>query len=271
MLKAIARRALPAGVRQAVGHWLRVSRDAQPAMPTSYGYEVAEPGVVLEPLLGWHDDAVAQRQDAMYRALIQQMYLGQPREDLLVAAEAIRCTGLESPSILEVGCGSGYYSEILSHVLRHPVRYVGLDYSQTMIRLARERHADLPFLVADATALPFTDGSFDIILNGVSLMHILRYEAAIAESRRVAHRWCIFHTVPVLQRRDTTFLRKKAYGQPTIEIIFNEEALLSLLVRCGLFVRHVLDSIPYNLEAALGEPTVTKTYVCEVRSCGTST
>src|SRR5262245_17755789 len=173
MLKTIARRVLPAGMRQAVGNWLREWREAQPAAPISDGYEVAEARIVLEPLQGWHDATVAQRQDAMYRTLIQQMYLGRLREDLLVAAEAIRSVGLESPSILEVGCGSGYYSEILSHVLRYPVRYVGLDYSETMICLARERYAHLSFLVADATALPFTDGSFDIVLNGVSLMHIL--------------------------------------------------------------------------------------------------
>ncbi len=213
---------------------------------------------------GWHDRTVADRQDAAYRALIQQMYAGQPRQDLAVAAEAVRRAGLENPLVLEVGCGSGYYSEILSHLLRRPVRYVGLDYSPAMIHLAHDRYPDRICVVGDATALPFAAGTFDIVLNGVSLMHILEYELAIAESRRVARRWCIFHTVPVLQRRETTILRKRAYGQPTIEIIFNEVHLRRILEKHGLTIRHHLNSVPYNLESVLDEPTATRTYVCEV-------
>jgi ubiquinone/menaquinone biosynthesis C-methylase UbiE len=196
--------------------------------------------------------------------LIQEMYEGKPRQDFVVAVDAVRCTGIANPLILEVGCGSGYYSEILPHLLGHPVRYVGLDYSLAMIRLARKRYSNHPFVVGDATALPFPDGSFDTILNGVSLMHILRYESAIFESRRVTRRWCIFHTVPVLQRRETTIMWKKAYGGPTLEIIFNEGHMRTLLQQHGLAIRHVLDSIPYDLEAVLNEPTVSRTYVCEV-------
>lgn len=224
------------------------------------GYDTA----LREQFTGWHDSGVARLQDASYRPLIEQMYAGNPRQDLVAASEAVGQTGLANPSILEVGCGSGYYSEILSHILKRPLRYTGLDYSPTMIQLACEHYPGQPFLVGDATTLPFADGTFDIVMNGVSLMHILNYESAIAESRRVAKGWCVFHTVPVLQNQNTKILRKKAYGQPTIEIIFNEKKLLSLMDKYMLVVRHTMESIPYNLEEILGEATVTKTYVCEV-------
>lgn len=213
---------------------------------------------------GWRDEAVAERQEAAWRPLVEQMYSGQPREDLVGAAEAVRRTGLADPLLLEVGCGSGYYSEILSHLLGHPMRYLGLDYSPAMIRLALGRYPGRPFLVGDATALPFADASVDILLNGVSLMHILNYRAAISESRRVARQWCIFHNVPVLQYRETTILRKRAYGEMTVEVIFNEGELRQLLGATGLAIREVMDSIPYDLRAVLGEPTTTRTYVCEV-------
>ena len=52
------------------------------------------------------------------------MYAGQPRQDFLVAAEAVRVTGIDEPLLLEVGCGSGYYSEILSYLLECSVRYL---------------------------------------------------------------------------------------------------------------------------------------------------
>lgn len=213
----------------------------------------------------WHDHSVTERQDAAYRSLLQEMYAGQPRQDFLVAAEAVRCTGMDDPLILEVGCGSGYYSEILSYLLNRSVRYVGLDYSAAMLQLARKSYPEQLFVLGDATALPFDDGSLDVVMNGVSLMHILSYETAIAEARRVAARWCIFHTVPVLRNRQTTFLQKKVYGEPGFEVIFNEAELHQILEQRGLIVRQILESVPYDLKRVVGEATVTKTYVCEVK------
>ena len=213
---------------------------------------------------GWQEPAVAGDQDRAYRALVQEMFAGKPRQDLVVAAEAVRRTALEDPLILEIGCGSGYYSETLPYLLNQSVRYTGLDYSRAMINLAIKNYSDRPFIVGDGVTLPFIDKAYDIVLNGVSLMHILRYEAAILESRRVARHWCIFHTVPVLQRRQTTILHKRAYGQPTFEVIFNEGELRHLFTQSNLEVRSVLESIPYNLQGVLGEPTITRTYVCKV-------
>ena len=214
---------------------------------------------------GWHDHGVTERQDAAYRSLIQEMYAGQPRQDFLVAAEAVRYTGIDDPLILEVGCGSGYYSEILSYLLDRSVRYVGLDYSGAMLQLAWKRYPEQLFVLGDAIALPFADGFLDVVMNGVSLMHILSYETAIAEARRVAARWCIFHTVPVCRDRQTTFLQKRVYGEPAFEVIFNEAELHQLMEQRGLIVRQVLESVPYDLKRVVGEPTVTKTYVCEVK------
>lgn len=213
---------------------------------------------------GWHDHGVTERQDAAYRKLIQEMYTGQPRQDFLVAAEAVRYTGMDDPVILEVGCGSGYYSEILSYLLKRSVRYLGLDYSAAMLRLARKRYPEQAFVLADATALPFAEGTLDIVMNGVSLMHILSYETAITEARRVAARWCIFHTVPIAKELQTTVLCKKAYGEKTIEVIMNEGELHQLLEKNGLMVRHILKSIPYDLDCVLGESTLSRTYVCEI-------
>ena len=212
----------------------------------------------------WHDHSVTERQDAVYRKLIQEMYAGQPRQDFLAAAEAVRCTGMDDPLILEVGCGSGYYSEILSHLLDRSVRYLGLDYSAAMLELARKRYPEQAFVLADGTALPFAEGTLDIVMNGVSLMHILSYETAITEARRIAGRWCIFHTVPVVRELETTFLSKKAYGEKTVEVIINEGELHQLFEKSGLVVRHTLKSIPYDLGSVLGESTRSRTYVCQI-------
>ena len=59
-------------------------------------------------------------------------------------------------------------------------------------------------------------------------------------------------------------LRKDAYGQPTLEIIFNNAELHAIFTANSLRVCAAIDSLPYDLQSVLGEPTVTKTFVCEV-------
>ena len=262
-LRALARKILPDRVRRVMLRWFNLSRNSE---PVSTDYEVITKSTAPTYLLqGWADPAIPERQHKAFAPLLRQMHAGNPREDFVAEAIAVQRTGLANPLIIEVGCGSGWNSEVLTHLLRRPVRYIGVDYSPAMTALGQQCYPDVPFVVGDALALPFQDGVCDILLSGTVLMHLLGYRAAIQESRRVAQKWCIFHTVPVLERRETTVLRKKAYGQPAIEVVLNEGKLYDLLERNELVVRHVMDSLPYNLATVLGEPTVTKTYLCEVR------
>ena len=54
------------------------------------------------------------RQERAYQGLIADMKNGEPRLDFTVAAEAVAATGIAAPRLLEVGCGSGYYSEVFA-------------------------------------------------------------------------------------------------------------------------------------------------------------
>ena len=110
------------------------------------------------------------------------MKRGEPRLDFKVAAKAIDATGILHPRVLEGGCGSGYYSEVLATLLPDSISYTGIDYSEAMIARARSNYPATAFEVADATKLPYADGAFDIVFNGVSLMHIIDYQAAIREA-----------------------------------------------------------------------------------------
>lgn len=211
---------------------------------------------------GWTAPEIAERQHRAYAPLLENARRGEPRRDLQIAAECVKQTGLANPSLLEVGCGSGYYSEILA-MLSGPLRYRGVDYSAAMISMARKAYPAEAFLIGDGTSLPLLDRSVDIVLSGNSLMHIRDYASAIAETARVARRWCIFHTVPILGERPTTILQKRAYGVKTVEIIFNRRELEQRIESAGLSIRERFDSIDYDLEPVLGERTSMVTYLCE--------
>jgi SAM-dependent methyltransferase len=213
---------------------------------------------------GWLTERTAARQERAYQDLITDMAHGDPRLDLKAAAEAVAATGIANPSILDVGCGSGYYSDVFAALLAGGVRYTGVDYSDAMIARARARSPLTAFEVADATKLPYAASAFDIVFNGVSLMHVVDYPAVIREAARVAKSHCIFHTVPVFLDHRTTFLRKYAYGAPVVEVVFSKQELMKLCREAGLRLEREWPSIPYDVSEPTGHASTAETYLFSV-------
>jgi ubiquinone/menaquinone biosynthesis C-methylase UbiE len=223
---------------------------------------VAEAEIPRAARSGWRTAEVAERQSSAYRPLLSQMRQGDVRRDFAVAAESLRLLALADFTIVEIGCGNGYYSEILSHLYRQPFRYIGVDYSEAMARSARTSYPGLAVAVADAFALPFRDRAFDVAWSGTVLMHLPDYVSAIHETCRVARRFCVFHSVPVRLGGPTLFLTKTAYGATVAEVIVNRTELERCLRSNGLAIRHILESLPYR-PGTLADDVDTLTYVCE--------
>jgi len=80
---------------------------------------------------------------------------------------------------LDLGCGEG---RVGAELARRGHRVVGVDASAVMVELARERHEAQ---VADAAALPFEDGAFDLVVAYISVLNFAEPERAIAEVARV--------------------------------------------------------------------------------------
>jgi SAM-dependent methyltransferase len=214
---------------------------------------------------GWLAARTVIRQERAYGRLIAAMKRGEARLDFKVAAEAIAATGIANPRLLEVGCGSGYYSDVFATLLAGGVSYTGIDYSDAMISRAHAHYPSGNFRVADATGLPYANGAFDIVFNGVSLMHIVDYHAVIREAARVASRYCILHTVPVFDDHRTTFLRKYAYGAPVVEVVFNKQELMSMCKAAGLRLEREWPCIPYDMHEVTGHHSTTETYLFAIQ------
>jgi SAM-dependent methyltransferase len=233
-------------------------------MMISCDYEiVSEREAHRRQATGWHRPATVRRQEKAYLALLADMHSGHPRIDLRVAATAVDRVGLPALSLLEIGCGSAYYCEIFAKLAHCKVHYTGLDYSAAAIARARNRYRGNDFEVGDATHLPFADRSFDVVFNGVSLMHILDYDKAISESGRVARKAAIFHSVPVFDDHSTTYLHKYAYGSPVVEVVFNRGELLAAFARSGLVLRESWPSIEYDVSSVVGAASRAETFLCE--------
>lgn len=98
---------------------------------------------------------------------------------------------------LDLGCGEGRVARDLK-ARGHNV--TGVDAAPTMIRLAREADLEGDYLVADASALPFDNESFDLVVAFNSLMDVDDMPGAVNEAARVLEadgRLCVCITHPM--------------------------------------------------------------------------
>lgn len=163
-------------------------------------------------------------------------------------------------SLLDVGASAGYYSEVLK-VGGYDFAYQAIDYSPAFKELAEHLYPGIRFDVGDARRLPYRSNTFDIVLSGCCLLHILDYEQVIAETARVSSRYAIFQKTPVVLGGQTQFYEKDAYGVRCLEIHFGEAELLGLFEKHGLSMLHHEDvSKDHNL--------VHRTYLLRKTSIG---
>jgi ubiquinone/menaquinone biosynthesis C-methylase UbiE len=111
-------------------------------------------------------------------------------------------------SLLDLGCGRG---EVAAHAALRGATVTAVDYSPDCVRLTREavslvneRRTSAPLRVraalADATSLPFADGTFDRVtmLDVVEHLYPAQLTRTLSEVRRVLkpRGYAVIHTVP---------------------------------------------------------------------------
>ncbi|MBI4296066.1 MAG: class I SAM-dependent methyltransferase [Chloroflexi bacterium] len=99
--------------------------------------------------------------------------------------------GIRSGRVLDIGTGSGRLAIELAKVKDCHFDIIALDVSENMIRRARENarrcgvEKRITFMVATAAALPFADGSFDLVISYASLHHWFQPVTVFDEVARV--------------------------------------------------------------------------------------
>lgn len=90
--------------------------------------------------------------------------------------------------VLELGAGSGAMAAELM-TMYPEISLTVTDFDPEMVAVASARLAQFGERAtarqADATALPFPDGTFDVVLSWIMLHHTIEWETALAEAVRV--------------------------------------------------------------------------------------
>ena len=110
----------------------------------------------------------------------------QRRKELPLFLKMLNLHGinLAGKIIMDMGCGSGYGTELILRELR-PQRVFAFDIMPEQIALAKKRGLPVDFKVGDATAMDAPDASCHAVFDFGILHHIPSWRTALTEAARV--------------------------------------------------------------------------------------
>ena len=89
----------------------------------------------------------------------------------------------EGDEVLDLGCGNGRFSQYLEKT-----NYIGIDFSENLIKEAKKRFPEKKFITGNAVSLPFKENSFDKVYS-IAVIHQIPSdklrEKAMLEIKRV--------------------------------------------------------------------------------------
>lgn len=104
------------------------------------------------------------------------------RQHVLDPAMLQRVLAAPVSRALDVGCGEGRFCRILQQ--RH-IETIGIDPTEKLITVARQRDKNGSYLVAGAEKLPFDGESFDLVISYLTLIDIEDFRTSLREMVRV--------------------------------------------------------------------------------------
>jgi SAM-dependent methyltransferase len=88
-------------------------------------------------------------------------------------------------AVLDVACGTGIVARTAAGRLASSGAVVGVDLNDAMLAVARRLRPDLDWRSGDASALPFPEASFDVVMCQAALMFFPDKAQALREMARV--------------------------------------------------------------------------------------
>lgn len=133
----------------------------------------------------------------------------------------------EFESCLDVGGGEGFLGALVRRIFRAQVTTVDL----ALQACRRARQARVSAVCAEALALPFSEGSFDVVLSVNTLEHVPEVAEAYRELCRVARCLVVIGIPPARRGQrselpDTPHAHVSLLPRPQMQLVFGPEARL---------------------------------------------
>jgi SAM-dependent methyltransferase len=185
------------------------------------------------------DPEIAARQRTLVAPQLEALRAGEPPRHFRILANAfariarIDGTPARPLRVLDAGCGSAYYSEVLRHLIPWPIEYTGADFNAGMLTLAREKYAGIQLVQSDIRSLEFGDRAFEVVITGAVIVHVKEWQQAVHEVGRVADRWLILHRTLVREEPPTIIRKEHLYDADLYRVYIHEPELLACVHEMG--------------------------------------
>ena len=143
----------------------------------------------------------------------------------------------KTSTILEIGCGQGFNTQILAKNKKNDV--IGIDLSKDEIKIARKRYKTVRFEVMNAENLKFKDNTFDKIYAIQILEHVDNLSKVLDEISRVLKpRGKVIISVPYHKSEKWLLKIRPTYFKEIHHVrIFKENELERLCKKRNLFLK----------------------------------
>lgn len=161
------------------------------------------------------------------------------------AHQVLKRTKTDSPEILDIACGAGYFLRELKRLSSGKTKLTGIDISSEALRLAEQECPSATLLKGVAESLPAGNGIYDAVTCLGSLEHFMNIPGAVKEMKRVSKPGAIYYIlVPnIFWYKDllsVLFSEGRVSRNQTHERYLSLGEWKQILTSAGLRIREVL-------------------------------
>lgn len=194
--------------------------------------------------VNWTREEIAIQQRELVDQQLDSMMNGHAPHHFEVIGSVVKWLKNHSKArqltLLDAGCASAYYWQIVEHYLPGFFKYTGVDFSFPMLELAGQYYPDIELIQADLRMMTeIGTDSYQVVMSGAALMHIKEWERVLVDLARISSDWLLLHRTWLLAEPGPTQIKiGQAYGHCVWYITFEFDQVLAILDECGFALKH---------------------------------
>jgi SAM-dependent methyltransferase len=224
--RAVVRRTLPATARRLLRKIASLGPDNIPAVRRRRHRD------------SWRSPEVAAQMSTLAASELRDPDRVAPYRTFLESVETLlsEFPVPQPAALLDVGCGTGHYSELLERAFPGRFTYRGCDYSAAMIEEARRLWPERDFFRCDPFSEPAALEGYDVLLASALIDVLPEYDRPLEVLLAASAPYVLVHRQRITPGRSRVEVSPGYSGQTTYRVLLNLDDLSRTAARLGRVV-----------------------------------